>query len=113
MLNTEADGNLVQPASNVTMPAPQSSGVRNLGAEDAPFVYFDAVLAFGMYGGIVQIELAAKVLDVNGKGDLKNEVVVTARMRCSPAAARNLQHELGNALLIAIPAAPTAEGKTN
>lgn len=95
------------------MSAPQSSGVRNLGAEDAPFVYFDAVLAFGMYGGVVQIELAAKVLDVNGKGDLKNEVVVTARLRCSPDAARNLQHELGNALLINRKAAPMPEGKAN
>src|SRR5271170_89940 len=62
----------VPPQKEGTMPAPRSSGIRNLGAEDVPFVYFDAVLAFGMYGGIVQVELAAKVLDVNGKGELKN-----------------------------------------
>lgn len=85
--------------------------VRNLGRENAPFVYFDGVLSFGMHQGVVQLELAANVLDVCG--ELKNEVVVTAHLRCSPSAARNLQQELGNALLIGMPAAPSTEGKTN
>jgi|SRR5271154_4758028 len=89
-----------------------SIGVRNLGAEDAPFVYFDGVLAFGMHQGVVQIELASNVLNVSGKDDLKNEVIVTAHLRCSPDAARNLQREIGNALLIGMPAAPN-QGKTN
>jgi hypothetical protein len=87
--------------------------VRNLGTEDAPFVYFDGVLAFGIHQGVIQIELAANVLNVSGKDDLKNEVIVTAHLRCSLDAAQNLQREIGNALLIGMPAAPTLEGKTN
>lgn len=87
--------------------------VSNLGAEAAPFIHFDGVAAFGMHQGLVQIELAANVLTPDGKGGVKNEVVVTAHLRCSPIAARNLQQELGNALLIAMPTASTAEGRTN
>jgi hypothetical protein len=87
--------------------------VSNLGAESAPFIYFDGVATFGMHQGLVQIELAANVLNLDGKGGVKNEVVLTAHLRCSPDAARNLQKELGNALLIAMPTASTAGGKTN
>jgi hypothetical protein len=87
--------------------------VSNLGVESAPFIYFDGVATFGMHQGLVQIELAANVLNLNGKGGVKNEVVVTAHPRCSADAARNLQQELGNALSIAMPAAPTPEGKAN
>jgi hypothetical protein len=87
--------------------------VSNLGAEAAPFIYFDGVATFGMHQGLVQVELAANVLNLDGKGGVRNEVVVTAHLRCSPDAARNLQQELGNALLIAMPVAPTPEGKGN
>jgi hypothetical protein len=86
---------------------------RNLGVENAPFVYFDGVMTFGMHQGLVQIELAANVLNLDGKGGVKNEVVVTAHLRCSPDAAQNLQRELGNALLIGMPASLTPEGKAN
>jgi hypothetical protein len=99
--------------SNPATPKGFGITVSNLGAESAPFIYFDGVAAFGMHQGLVQIELAANVLNLNGNGGVKNDVVFTAHLRCSPDAARNLQTEIGNALLIAMPTAPTPEGKTN
>lgn len=99
--------------SNLATPKGFGITVSNLGAESAPFIYFDGVMTFGIHQGVVQIELAANVLNLDGKGGVRNEVVVTAHLRCSLDAARNLQQELGNALLIAMPAAPAAEGKTN
>ena len=49
---------------------PKSFGItaRNSGRENAPFVYFDGVMTFGMHQGLVQIELAANVLNLDGKG---------------------------------------------
>jgi hypothetical protein len=106
------------PANMTDKPDPRASkasGVKvsNLGAEAAPFVYFDGAATFGMHQGVVQIELAANILNLDGKGGVRNDVVVTAHLRCSPDAARNLQKEIGNALLIGMPVESRPEGKSN
>jgi hypothetical protein len=87
--------------------------VSNLGAETAPFIYFDGVMTFGMNKGAVQIELAANVINPTSDGGTRNDVVVTAHIRCSPAAAMDLQQAIGKAILMGMPVEPTPEGKAN
>ena len=55
----------------------------------APFVYFDFVPTFGTLGGAVQIELAARTLTPLQNGGVGLETVETARLRCTPAAAKS------------------------
>lgn len=56
----------------------------------APFVYFDGAPTFGVLGGAVQVELAARTITPG--------VVTVARLRCSPGAAESLLEALGKAL---------------
>jgi hypothetical protein len=72
-----------------------------LASENAPFVFFDGVLTHAVTNGVIQIELAAKIILPDGKGGALSEVVVTGRVRCSAAAAANLRRALDSALLIA------------
>jgi hypothetical protein len=69
-----------------------------VGSERAPFVYCDGVLAYGISGGLIQIELAANTLRENGDDGVRTEVVVTAHLRCSPTAAQGLKRALDEAL---------------
>jgi hypothetical protein len=66
-------------------------------SESAPFIYFDGVPTFGIRNGAIQIELAANTPD--GKG-VKIEVVMTAHLRCSPAAASSLRETIDKALAL-------------
>ena len=63
------------------LPPPFKSG-------DAPFVYFDAAPAYGTLHGGIEVELIARILVPNFTGGpTTTEIVPTARLRCSPAAA--------------------------
>jgi hypothetical protein len=68
-------------------------------SEAAPFIYFDFAPTFGILGGAVQIELAARTLipNVSG-GPVGVEFVSTAHLRCSPMAALELKQALEQAL---------------
>jgi hypothetical protein len=72
-----------------------------LASENAPFVYFDGVLTHAVTNGVIQIELAAKIILPDGKGGAMSQAVVTGRLRCSAAAAANLRAAIDSALLIA------------
>jgi len=87
-------------------------GLTSVGSEHAPFIYFDGVMAFGHNHGAIQIELAANTLLPTEDGKARTEVLVTAHLRCSPNAARDLRNSIDNALLLATPAQgqPSAEG---
>jgi hypothetical protein len=65
-----------------------------------PFIYFDGAMCHGTALGIIQVELGAKAIarDETQKSGAREEVVVTARLRCSPAAAKDLKRALENAL---------------
>jgi hypothetical protein len=76
-------------------------GITALTLDQVPFVYFDGVVAHGVNHGMIQLELAAKVVVPDGKGGVTTEVVVTAHVRCSPDAAANLKEAIDHALLIA------------
>jgi hypothetical protein len=68
-------------------------------SEFAPFIYFDGVPTFGIHNGAIQIELAANTLLPVGKG-VKIDVVITAHLRCSPAAASGLRETIDKALAL-------------
>jgi len=68
-------------------------------SELAPFVYFDGAPTFGIHNGAIQIELAANTLLPEGKG-VKIDVVMTAHLRCSPAAASVLRETIDKALAL-------------
>jgi hypothetical protein len=81
----------------------------------APFVYFDFVPTFGTLGGAVQIELAARTLTPLQNGGVGLETVETARLRCTPAAAKFLRDALDGALkMLEQPqSVPASIGKLN
>lgn len=88
----------------VPMPAAPKSGQTISGSDTAPIVYFDGVIACGLHNGIVQLELAAnELIPIDGKDSVRTKVVVTAHIRCSPAAAMQLNHMIEQALSFARP----------
>lgn len=67
----------------------------NGGSEEAPFVYFDGVIAFAIHegNGIVQLELAANHLLAIQDGDktgIRPKVLTVAHLRCSISTLRGL-----------------------
>lgn len=76
---------------------PPKASYRN--SDDAAFVYFDNAPAYGVLMGAIQVELSANVLlPVAKDGGIAVQEVVTAHLRCSPAAALALRTALGKAL---------------
>ncbi|OSI27991.1 hypothetical protein [Bradyrhizobium canariense] len=66
-------------------------------SERAPIIYFDGASCFGHHNGAIQIELAANLLMPVGAA-VRVDVVQTAHLRCSVAAARALREALEKAL---------------
>jgi hypothetical protein len=70
--------------------------------ETAPLIYFDGAIAWGTYAGVVQIELGARAMCATTDGDLgapaEVAVHVSGRLRCSPAAARQLRDVIDKSL---------------
>jgi hypothetical protein len=64
----------------------------------APIIYFDYAPTCGIHAGVIQIELAARTLLPLGKGNVDSRMVEVGRLRCSPAAAKNLKEALEAAL---------------
>jgi len=77
-----------------------SVGPTALGAEYAPFIYFDGVSAFGVNFGAIQLELAANIVvpDPTGPTGTRTDVTMTAHLRCSPNAAADLKLSIEKAL---------------
>ena len=68
--------------------------------DTVPFIYFDLAPAYGFMAGIVEVELAARSL-IPAPDVTTAEIVTTARLRCSPAAAITLRDALNKTLEIA------------
>lgn len=66
-------------------------------SERAPIIYFDGASCFGHHNGAIQIELAANLLMPVGAA-VRVDVVQTAHLRCSIAAALALREALDKAL---------------
>ena len=81
-----------------TTPANQGAvTISGSSSERAPIVYFDNVSCFGHHNGSIQIELVTNLLMPVGAA-VRVDVVQTAHLRCSPAAALALREALDKAL---------------
>jgi hypothetical protein len=79
----------------------------------APFIFYEWAPSFGVTNGVVNITLAANRSWIRPDGVVLNEHVVVAYLRGNVQAALGLRDSLDKALLLAAPAAPTPQGKTN
>ncbi len=66
-------------------------------SERAPFIYFDGAVTYGVNNGAIQIELAANTIVPDGV-TTRTDVLISAHLRCSPAAARGLREAIEKAL---------------
>jgi hypothetical protein len=73
-----------------------------LNNENAPFVFFDGPIAWGTYGGIIEIEVGARAMTATHDGENElpaaTEIHVVGRLRCSPTAARKLRDAIDRTL---------------
>lgn len=67
-------------------------------AATAPFVFFDNVPVYGSIGGIIEIELAARMLMPKPDGAIIADMSCAAHLRCNPMAAIMLIDALQKAL---------------
>lgn len=63
-----------------------------------PFVYFDIVPTFGTLAGVIQVELAARIIHAAPDGQTTTSFVGAGHLRCSPVAARQLLDALQRSL---------------
>ena len=66
-------------------------------SERAPFIFFDGSYCFGTHAGVIQLELGTNVL-MPSMGGARIDVLATAHLRCSPAAAISLREAIDKAL---------------
>jgi hypothetical protein len=91
--------------------APESSTPPRYRNADAPFIVFDVVAAYGVAGGMIELELAARTIYPTPDGsELKAELVCTGRLRCSPAATVALGESAAAALRLLREVASEARG---
>jgi hypothetical protein len=64
----------------------------------APIINFDVAPAYGVMGGIVQIELAGRILIPSNDDSVQARFIAIARLRCSQIAANNLRSAIDAAL---------------
>jgi len=81
----------------------------------APLVYFDIVGAYGTMNGIVELELATRILVPTANGATEVKFLSSGRLRCSTNAATQLRNTLDAALkMLEQPQAdPVAASKMN
>jgi hypothetical protein len=95
---------------------PQTGGIKIAAgsSEQAPFIYCDGVVTYGVNNGAIQLELGANTIMPEGLGT-RTDVLVTAHLRCSPAAAMGLRDAIDKALaMLQLPIDTTSQsGKPN
>ena len=69
--------------------------------ESAPFIAFDIAPPYGTLSGALQIELAARVIEVLENGSTSTALRCVAHLRCTPAAAQSLLAAIDGALKLA------------
>jgi hypothetical protein len=74
------------------------SGAVYTESSTAPFVYFDGVSCHGAMHGVIEIELAARIMSPTTDGKVQTGFVPAARLRCSAAAAESLRLSIVEAL---------------
>ena len=81
-------------------PVAAATSLKNAAA--SPFIYFDGAPAMGAQSGLVEIELAARVVMPRADGSVTCDMVCVAHLRCSANAAANLRDALDRALTMGI-----------
>ena len=72
----------------------------------APLVYFDIVGAYGTMSGMIELELATRILIPRPDGSTEVKFISCGRLRCSPHAAINLRSGIDSALKLQEPLQP-------
>lgn len=73
--------------SEASAPLATKSGVAYTESNTAPIIYFDGVSCHGAMHGVIEIELAARIMAPTADGGVFASFTPTARLRCSPTAA--------------------------
>ena len=80
---------------------------------DVPMIYFDIAPAYGVMGGIVQVELGARVLVPQPDDSVDVKFVSCGRLRCSATAAVHLRNALDASLKMLEQPNPAGASKLN
>ena len=80
--------------SKTSPPLGATSGVAYSESSSAPFIYFDGVSCHGTLHGVIEIELAARIMAPLMDGTVQTKFVPAGRLRCSPAAAAALRDSI-------------------
>lgn len=91
---------------------PKGSVIAYDNRNDVPTVYFDITPAHGVMGGIVQIELAARILVPHPDESIDVRFVSCGRLRCSATAAIQLRNALDGALRMLEQPVPNSVGSS-
>jgi hypothetical protein len=75
----------------------------------APLIYFDIVGAYGTMSGMIEIELATRILIPRPDGATEVKFISCGRLRCSANAATNLRNGIDSALKLQEPPKPEPE----
>ena len=67
----------------------------------APVIFFDGVPAYGLLNGVVELELAVRMLAPKSDGNVAVDMTCVAHLRCSLAAAVNLRDAVDKAIEMA------------
>jgi hypothetical protein len=78
-----------------------SSGLAYTESASAPFIFFDGVACYGSSHGIVEIELAARIMSPRSDGGVQVQFVPAGRLRCSLAAAAALRSSIDASIKMA------------
>ena len=87
--------------SKTSPPLGTTSGVAYSESSSAPFIYFDGVSCHGTLHGVIEIELAARIMAPLMDGTVQTKFVPAGRLRCSPAAAAALRDSIDMATRMA------------
>jgi hypothetical protein len=87
--------------SEITAPLGTKSGITYTESSTAPIIYFDGVSCHGALHGVIEIELAARIMAPTVDGGVHMSFVPAARLRCSPAAAASLLDSIQKAAKMA------------
>jgi hypothetical protein len=85
-------------------PQPAPTLLKNAGL--APIVYFDGAPVFGTLGGVIEIELAVRMLMPRADNTVLNEFICAAHLRSSVQAAMQLRDALDKAIAMATKPSP-------
>ena|ERR1700733_7763701 len=78
-----------------------ASGIAYSESGNTPYIYFDGVACHGSIHGVIEIELAARMMAPTTDGGVHYAFGPVARLRCSPAAAAALPDSIQKATKMA------------